>query len=85
NTMRNLIITQNVTLDGSVEMLEPEPGESPWFDPAITDHELTAGMQRQDATADALLVGRKTFEDFRSYWPHRHADTTGISDYLNQV
>ncbi|PRC45547.1 dihydrofolate reductase, partial [Mycobacterium sp. ITM-2017-0098] len=42
-------------------------------------------MQRQDATADALLVGRKTFEDFRSYWPHRHADTTGISDYLNQV
>ena len=77
--MRQLIITQNVTLDGSIEMLEP------WFDPAVTDDELTAEMRRQDATADALLVGRRTFEDFRSYWPDRDDDTTGVSDYLNRV
>jgi dihydrofolate reductase len=83
--MRQLIITQNVTLDGSIEMLEPEPGESPWFDPATVDDELAGEMRRQDATADALLLGRKTFEDFRSFWPQRHDDKTGISDYLNQV
>jgi dihydrofolate reductase len=40
-------------------------------------------MQRQGGEADAMLVGRQTFEDFRSYWP-RHTDTpTGA--YLDQV
>jgi dihydrofolate reductase len=83
--MRKLIVTQNITLDGSIEMLEPDPGTPAWFDPAVTDDELTAEIQRQDATADALLVGRQTFEDFRSYWPHQHDDPTGISDYLDKV
>ncbi|MFF1398093.1 dihydrofolate reductase family protein [Streptomyces sp. NPDC058287] len=30
-------------------------------------------------------MGRRTFEDFRGYWPGLTDDTTGISDYLNQV
>jgi dihydrofolate reductase len=32
-----------------------------------------------------LLTGRQTFEDFRSYWPHREDDTTGTSAYLDGV
>jgi dihydrofolate reductase len=32
-----------------------------------------------------LLVGRRTFEDFRSYWPEQTDDPTGITAYLNQV
>jgi dihydrofolate reductase len=79
--MRSLIITQNVTLDGSIEMLE----EAHWFDPQVQDDELLAEMKRQDATADALVVGRKTFEDFRGYWPNQTNDSTGITDYLNNV
>ncbi|MBJ7452390.1 MAG: dihydrofolate reductase family protein, partial [Blastococcus sp.] len=39
----------------------------------------------QDETADALLLGRQTFEDFRSYWPKQTEDPTGITAYLNQV
>ena len=77
--MRSLIITQNVTLDGSVEML------GDWFDPQLQDDELIAEMRRQDETADALLLGRQTFEDFRSYWPHQTDDPTGIADYINTV
>ena len=77
--MRSLIITQNVTLDGSIEML------GDWFDPQAQDHELTAEMRRQDETADALLLGRQTFEDFRGYWPNQTDDTTGVADYLNDV
>ena len=80
-TMRSLIITQNVTLDGSVEMLE----EAGWFDPQSQDDELLAEMNRQDSTADALLVGRRTFEDLRGYWPEQTGDATGVTDYLNTV
>ena len=77
--MRPLIITENVTLDGSVEML------GAWFDPQSQDDELVAEMRRQDETADALLLGRKTFEDFRGYWPNQSNDASGVADYINSV
>ncbi|MET0900820.1 MAG: dihydrofolate reductase family protein [Mycobacterium sp.] len=77
--MRNLIVTQNMTVDGSVEMLDG------WFDPQLQDPDLLAETHRQDAESDALLLGRRTFEDFRSYWPQQTDDTTGITAYLNEV
>lgn len=77
--MRKLVITQNITLDGAVEMLDD------WFDPQAQDDELLEETHRQDERADALLLGRRTFEDFRSYWPAQTADTTGITAYLNSV
>ncbi len=77
--MRKLVITQNITLDGSIEML------GDWFDPQLQDEDLLAESHRQDAQADALLVGRQTFEDFRGYWPKQSDDATGVTDYLNHV
>jgi dihydrofolate reductase len=77
--VRSLVITQNITLDGSIEMLDD------WFDPKLHDDDLLAESHRQDAAADALVVGRKTFEDFRGYWPQQSDDTTGVTDYLNRV
>lgn len=77
--MRNLIITQNMTLDGSIEMLDD------WFDPQLQDPDLLAETHRQDAESDALLLGRRTFEDFRSYWPQQTDDTTGVTAYLDGV
>ena len=77
--MRKLVITQNITLDGSIEMLDD------WFDPQLQDEDLLEESHREDANADALLVGRQTFEDFRGYWPKQTADATGVTDYLNQV
>ncbi|WP_221586105.1 dihydrofolate reductase family protein [Microbacterium sp. G2-8] len=80
-----LIITQNVTLDGSIEMLDD------WFDPVIDDgvdqSDLIAENRRQDAECDAVLLGRQTFTDFRGYWPHADpaGDPVGISDFLNGV
>lgn len=56
-----------------------------WFDPQLQDERLLAESHRQDAQADALLVGRRTFEDFRGYWPAQTDDTTGVTDYLNTV
>jgi dihydrofolate reductase len=77
--MRKLVITQNMTIDGSVEMLDD------WFDAQLQDEALLEESHRQDAEADALLLGRQTFEDFRSYWPTQTNDPTGITDYLNKV
>ncbi|HLM09133.1 MAG TPA: dihydrofolate reductase family protein [Thermoleophilaceae bacterium] len=81
--MRTLAITQNITVDGSIEML------GDWFDPqgqgGVDSSDLVDEIHRQDARADALLVGRRTFEELRGYWPQLSADRTGISDYLNRV
>ncbi len=77
--MRQLVITENITLDGCIEMLDD------WFDPQLQDDELLAETHRQDTESDALLLGRQTFEDFRSYWPNQTDDSTGITDYLNNV
>lgn len=77
--MRKLVITQNITVDGVIEML------GDWFDPQQQDEDLLAESHRQDADADALLLGRRTFEDFRGYWPKQTEDTTGVTDYLNRV
>jgi dihydrofolate reductase len=81
--LRTLAITQNMTVDGSIEML------GDWFDPqgqAQADtSDLLRELHRQDTEADGFLVGRRTFEDLRSYWPKQSEDATGITDYLNRV
>ena len=81
--MRTLAITQNVTVDGSIEML------SDWFDPqgqaGVDNSDLLEELHRQDKEADGFLVGRQTFEDLRGYWPKQSDDATGITEYLNRV
>ena len=79
--MRALVVTQNVTVDGSIEML------GDWFDPQGQDDQsdLLEELHRQDRRSDAFLTGRQTFEDLRSYWPKQSDDTSGITKYLNEV
>lgn len=81
--MRTLAITQNITVDGSIEML------GDWFDPqsqaGVDGSDLLAELHRHDSRCDAFLTGRRTFEDLRGYWPKATDDATGIADYLNQV
>ena len=81
---RDLIVTENITVDGVID------ASGGWFVPAGAEEpehvaEMRAVEERLRATADALLVGRKTFESFRGYWPHQTDDQTGVSEYLNHV
>ena len=77
--MRTLAVTQNVSLDGSPEFL----GE--WFDPTAHAPDLNEEVLRQSAAEDVLLLGRQTFEDFRSFWPHQVDDQSGIAAHLDRV
>jgi dihydrofolate reductase len=83
--MRDLIVTENITLDGVIEMTEEG-----WFDPSRSasagdQSDLEAAIREQREAADAFLVGRVTFEQMRGYWPRQTDDPTGIADYLNAV
>jgi dihydrofolate reductase len=81
--LRTLVITQNVTVDGSIEML------GDWFEPqgqaAVDNSDLLAELHRQDSNADGFLTGRRTFEDLRGYWPKLVDDPTGVAAYLDRV
>ncbi len=80
--MRKLVVTENITLDGVIDMADG------WFDPLAEDvdqSDITAANREHQQAADALLVGRNTFETFRGFWPHQTDDPTGVSDYLNAV
>ena len=80
--MRKLVVTENITLDGVIDMSKG------WFDPLNEDvdqSDLTAANAEHGEEADALLVGRNTFESFRGFWPRQTDDPTGVSDYLNAV
>ena len=74
-------VSGNVTVDGSIEMLES------WFDPQGhgDQSDLLEEIHRQDRRSDAFLTGRRTFEDLRNYWPKQSDDTSGITNYLNSV
>ncbi|MGG5259852.1 dihydrofolate reductase family protein [Phycicoccus avicenniae] len=77
--MRTLAVTQNITLDGRIDML------GDWFDSQADDPALRSESARQMAAADSLLVGRGTFESFRGHWHDLEGDTTGVSAYLDRV
>ena len=81
--MRDLIITENITLDGVIDAAEG------WFTPGGGDQDdqvdVLEALREQQSAADALLVGRVTFEQLRGYWPLQTDDPTGITDYLNSV
>lgn len=78
---RRLVVTENISANGIIEFLDD------WFDPADQDDadDLIAVMHDQMATEEALLLGRKTFEDFRGYWPQQTDDASGSTDHLNRV
>lgn len=77
--MRRLLLTENITADGRIEMLDE------WFNPSPDGdiQDWLDGMERLGASSDAVLLGRQTFEDFRGYWPQHTDEPAGA--YLDQV
>jgi len=81
--MRKLVVTENITVDGVIDATDG------WFGPPDAEEadqsDINAALREQTEAADAVLLGRVTFEAFRAYWPMQTDDETGVAEYLNNV
>jgi dihydrofolate reductase len=65
--MRKIVAGLFISLDGVVEA--PETWHFPYF-----NDEMGAVVGSLSETADAMLLGRKTYQMFASYWPNVSAE-----------
>ncbi len=82
--MANIVISENITLDGMVQDPTGEEGfeRGGWFGQA-RDLPGWARLALQDALgAEALLLGRRTYEYFAARWPSRSGE---LADRLNSL
>jgi dihydrofolate reductase len=89
--MRNIIVLEFMTLDGVIQAGGgPEEDTSGGFryggwQVPYSDETVNNVMAEQMAEPFALLLGRKTFDIFASYWP-QHADQwPGINEVTKYV
>jgi dihydrofolate reductase len=76
--MRKLIAALFVSLDGVAEAPEK------WNPPYFTD-EMGAVIGQAMASSDALLMGRRTYEEFVSYWPQQSSEGNPIAAFMNNT
>jgi len=75
--MRNIVVFESVTLDGVMQAPgRPDEDRRGGFQHGgwgarYTDPTLTKLATEGMATTDAMLFGRRTYEDFYTVWPHR--------------
>jgi len=74
--MRDIVAVEFVSVDGVVEA--PEKWTTPYFDDDV-GQAMQAGMD----ASDAMLLGRRTYEDFEAYWPDKTAEDDPYADYIN--
>jgi dihydrofolate reductase len=75
--MRKIVAGLFVSLDGVMEA--PDTWHFPYF-----NDEMGAAIGAQMGAADTLLLGRRTYEEFASYWPHQGSDVE-MADYMNNI
>jgi len=76
-SMRRVIVTTNVTLDGVID--SPEKWSLRYFNDEYAKH-----AQAQLFAADALLLGRETYEGFAAAWPTM-SDEEGFAETMNSL
>jgi dihydrofolate reductase len=56
-----------------------------WFGSTSGGDDVVAAERDLYAACDAVLLGRRTYEDFKGYWPLQTDVITGIADSLNRA
>jgi dihydrofolate reductase len=77
-SMRKLIVYEYMTLDGVVEAPEK------WQFSYLSD-DVAEVIQSQILEADAILLGRVTYDIFAASWPSRTNNEFGVADKLNSA
>jgi dihydrofolate reductase len=84
--MGKLVVSEFVTVDGVME----DPGGSEGFERGGWAFQFERGAEgdkfklEEALAADALLLGRKTYEGFAAAWPSRK-DEAGFADKMNSM
>jgi dihydrofolate reductase len=73
--MRKIVAGLFISLDGVVG--RPDQWHFPYF-----NEEMGEAVGATMAESDTMLLGRKTYEEFASYWPHQSSDVEP-ADYMN--
>jgi dihydrofolate reductase len=79
--MRKVVASELVSLDGVME--SPEEWHFPYFNDEMGT-EIGAAM----ATADAMLLGRVTYQEFAAFWPSQNSESSEdqeFADYMNNT
>ena len=76
--MRKVVASELVSLDGVME--SPEKWSFQFHNDEMAEAQ-GAGM----AAADAMLLGRVTYQEFASYWPYQNSADQPFTDYLNNT
>jgi dihydrofolate reductase len=83
--MRKIIVTQFITLDGVVEAPGGNETAHPHRGWSAPFRSPEGGKYKMDelASADALLLGKNTYEEFVKFWPGQTGNPFG--DRMNQL
>jgi dihydrofolate reductase len=73
-----VVASELVALDGVIE--SPEKWSFQFHNDEMAEAQ-GAGM----AAADAMLLGRVTYQEFASYWPYQNSADQPFTDYLNNT
>ncbi len=71
--MRKIVSSLFISLDGVVEA--PDQWHFPYF-----NEEMGDAVQSMMGSSEAMLLGRRTYEEFAAYWPNSTDDFAG---YMN--
>ena len=82
--MKRLIVSNLMSLDGFVA---GPKGELDWFvhEGFMTGTEFGDHARKLISSVDAILLGRRTYEEFVSYWPTATDNDPVITERMNHV
>jgi dihydrofolate reductase len=76
--VRKIVSGLFLSLDGVYEA--PDQWHFPYF-----NDEMGGAVQSQMDAADAMLLGRVTYQEFAAYWPQQSNDDVNIADHMNNT
>jgi dihydrofolate reductase len=76
--VRKIVAGLFLSLDGVYEA--PHQWHFPYF-----NDEMGEAVQSQIDAADTMLLGRVTYQEFASYWPHQSNDEVPLADHMNNT